>query len=208
MRKQLIFLLIMSLTATMSFGQDDEKRFPEDKGDFISELGKFVTASKQKEVEAIFDIFEEHAEGVRFSDEQFVQFQALCNRMADLKMRSNPYFVHVLDAVNIMVKNGIFEKHYDNWMDVSTEFLAEAKSSQNRNFDSYVLFQIGLFEKNAIRSSKGAGLQWIASSNEYIFRKEKDKIVVDFPEMDLIGVRKQDSIIINETEGTFYPFLF
>ena len=205
MKKQLIFLLLICLASTISFGQDKEKRFPEDKGQFINELGKFVTASKQKEIEATFESFEQHARGGRFSDEQFVRFQALCNRMAELKMRSNPYFVHVLEAVNVMVKKGLFAKHYDNWMDVLTEYLAEAKSSQNRSFDSYVLFQLGLFEKNAIRSSKGAGLQWIASSDEYRFRKEEDKILVDFPKMDLTGVRKKDSIVINDTEGTFYP---
>ena len=134
MKKLLIFLLLTSLTATISFGQDDEKRFPEDKGQFINELGKFVTASKQKEIEAIFEDFEKHAEGGRFSDEEFVRFQALCNRMADLKMRANPYFVHVLDAVNVMVEKGLFAKHYANWMDVLTEYLVDAKSSQKQKF--------------------------------------------------------------------------
>ena len=74
--------------------------------------------------------------------------------MADLKMRASPYFVHILEAVNTMVEKGLFKKHYDNWMDVLTEYVSVAKSSQNRSFDSYVLFQLGLFEKNAIRSKE------------------------------------------------------
>jgi hypothetical protein len=205
MKQLLIFIFIISLSSVFSFGQDPEKKFPDDKAKFISELGTFLTVSKQKEIEIIFNEFKTHAEGGRFTDEQFVKIQALCNRMDVLNMRATPYFANLLSSINVMIQKGFFKSHFDNWADVLISYLADAKSSQNSNFDSYVVFATELFEDNAIRTSKGNGLKWVASSNEFKFRREEDKIVVDFPSMNLTGIRQKDSIVINDTEGTFYP---
>lgn len=203
MKKQL-FLLMLLLATTLNMFAQDEKAFPDDKKEFMNEFENFVTASKIKEIKNVFEEFKTHEEGGRFSEEQFVKFQKLCNDMAALKMRANPYFVDLLKAMNMMLSKGLFEKHFDNWLDFLALHLEKTPKTKARNFNAFLAFCTDLFEDNALYSSRG-GLKWVVSSTDYEFKQEGDLAIVVLPETNLTAVRKEDSIVIKKTEGTFYP---
>jgi hypothetical protein len=127
--------------------------------------------------------------------------------MLKRKMRSNPYFKAYLEALNKMEDKGLLGKHFEDWVTVNKTLLAELKSSKNRDYGNFLEFSVELFDKQAMRYSK-TGLTWFISTLDYKFKVDKDVPFVKLEENDLIGVRKEDSIVIKNTSGLYYPLTF
>ncbi|MGB0863963.1 MAG: hypothetical protein ACPGXZ_13660, partial [Saprospiraceae bacterium] len=207
MKKLLVLIFGLLVLQSTSYGQGLDS-FSMDKTKFIKELEKFVTANKRKNIEATFEEFQVHFEGGRFTDSQYVKIHTLFDLMLDKKMRANPYFYQYLKVVNVMVEKGQYETHFDIWMDIVYEYIKNVKRSKLKNFNSYMLFFENFYKEKAIRYTKEKGLQWLYTSDEYEFKLKDNEIEVYFPKTDLIGKRKEDTIMINKSSGYYYPLKF
>lgn len=204
MKKLLALILGLSLFQVTSYSQTLDS-FSVDKTQFIKELEDFVTSSKRKEIEAIFEEFQVHFKGGRFTDSQFLKIHTLFNLMLDRKMRANPYFSQYLSVVNVMIEKGQYEGRFDIWMDIVYEYAKEVKRSKLKNFNLYMVFFEDFYKEKAIRHTREEGLQWLYTSDEYEFKLKDDEIEVHFPKTDLIGKRKEDTIMINNSSGYYAP---
>jgi hypothetical protein len=204
MKKLLALILGLFLFQVTSYSQKLDS-FSMDKTQFIKQLEDYVTANKRKDIKATFEEFQVHFEGGRFTDSQYVKIHTLFNLMLSKKMRANPYFSQYLTVVNVMVKKGQHETHFDTWMDIVHEYAKGVKRSKLKNFNLYMIFFENFYKEKAIRYTKEMGLQWLYTSDEYEFKLIDKEIEVHFPETDLIGKRKEDTIMINNSSGYYAP---
>jgi len=202
--KQLIIIMLLLTSGSLTYGQQ-LKEFSEDNKEFIKQLEKFLTASNRKDVKLIANTFKTHFEGGRFSDTQTVKIKQQCNLMLKNKMRANPYFSNYIKAINAIISHNLYDSHFDSWHEVMHQYTSSLKRSKIKNFVNYTSFSNTIFEKKALRYTSDRGLQWLITSTEYQFNYEDNEINVTLKNSDLIGKRKEDSIVIKQTEGTFYP---
>lgn len=208
--KILIGLCFMLTVGLLGFSNKVQaqslKEFSPDQAQYLNELEKLVTASNRKEIKAIMDEFRTHVEAGRLSEDQFVQLHRLSNKMLELRMRANPYFSRFIQTINVMIQTGMFKTQFDTWLTVVEDYTNQLRRSKLKNFVNYMDFSIDLMERRALRLTTKSGLQWLVSSYDYQFKLDDDKIYVEFPkEMEIIGKRKSDSIVINKTTGVYYP---
>ncbi len=205
MKETKIYLIVglcMVLFMTKSYGQ---AAFSEDPKDFLQQLNQYVNASN-KPMKPVFDKFSEDLMATKYTPEQFLKIREIANMMEERGMRSNPYFLAYLEALNTMENKGLLGKQFDDWMTVNKAMLVELKRSKNLDFGNYMEFCVGLFDKSALKYSAD-GLTWLVTTNEYQFGYETEPFV-KMTNHDLVGIRKIDSIVVKNTSGIYFPLTF
>lgn len=206
MMKRLIIFVLLLVCGNGLYAQQ-LKEFSTDNAQFIKQLEKFMTASNRKDVKAITETFKMHFNGGRFTDTQKAVIRSQCDLMLKKKMRANPYFSGFIRSINAIISQGFYDSHFDDWLKTVNLYTKDLKRSKLKNFTAYSGFYSDLFEKKALRYTTPRGLQWLITSNDYKFVYEKDEISLVIKSTDLIGKRKEDSIVVKNTAGTFYPLL-
>lgn len=176
--------------------------FSENPETFLVELEAYINTSN-KAVKPIFEQFSQDLSIGKYTPEQFEKIRNLSNVMLERKMRSNPYFLNYLEALNTLQSKSLLNTLFDNWMTINMEMLQRSKNSKNSDFDTFLAFCKDLFDKSTLKYSPG-GLTWKVTTQQYEFGFE-DVPFVKMQEHDVIGIRKVDSIIIKNTSGIYYP---
>ena len=176
--------------------------FSENPETFLVELEAYINTSN-KAVKPIFEQFSQDLSIGKYTPEQFEKIRNLSNVMLERKMRSNPYFLNYLEALNTLQSKSLLNTLFDNWMTINMEMLQRSKNSKNSDFDTFLAFCRDLFDKSTLKYSPG-GLTWKVTTQQYEFGFE-DVPFVKMQEHDVIGIRKVDSIIIKNTSGIYYP---
>ncbi|MCB0629254.1 MAG: hypothetical protein R2824_21660 [Saprospiraceae bacterium] len=195
------FLLV--LLSTSVWGQRLEQ-FSENQDDFIAELGKYMTSSKQKVLEENYREFQSVFRAGMFSDEEQKRILQTANAMLSARMSANPYFRDYLKIVILLKQQDNGNDLFGKWHKMLDELLLEMDVSHKRPFQEFLGFAQDFIASKALRYSDG-GVTWYAMSDKYTLEMQEGQPAIIFPETDLLGQRKQDSILINNTSGVYYP---
>ncbi len=202
MHKILILSLALLFTLSGATAQT-VKQFPEDRTAFMEALEKFMNATKHKPNKLAFETFEENLTLGRFSDEQLADIQVLANQMLGLKMNASTYFESFLRSLNMMIA-GEQSNKFATYINTLQQFGKTIKSNNKTTFKDFTNFAADLFEKNALRYAK-SGSVWFASNDNYSIIFKDNKPQITFNQLDMMGLRKSDTIYISETAGTYFP---
>ncbi|RMG77554.1 MAG: hypothetical protein D6714_19600, partial [Bacteroidetes bacterium] len=178
--------------------------FSEEPNAFIKELREFMTSSKRKTMEELFDNFEKVFKSGRFSPEEFKMIRATSNMMLSQRMTASPYFSKYLLALAIVKDGELGETRFKEWHRILDHLLANIENRKLKPFERFLEFSQAFFERNAFRYSR-TGTTWIADGPRYDFEIEDNKPVVKYDKLNLIATRGKDSIMIQETSGRYYP---
>lgn len=201
--KNTIFLFACLFFTTASFAQKINE-FPADPSQFMDQLEEFMTASKRKDLTDTFKAFKKYYNTGAFSPEEFERIHAVSNAMLSYKMTPNPYFqdyFQTLQIVKTVVGEG--ESRFDIWHDVLDQVLGRIENRKLKPYKEFLRFSANFFEKKAIRYSK-SGISWYSNSDDYEMVYEFGSPIIRYKEFDLIGVRKADTIMIQQTSGMFF----
>ncbi len=203
MFKQFVAIILLFIIGyTPIFGQA-LKEFSEDQVKFLAELETYINA-KDKRNKVLYDKFATDLRSGKYTEEQYLKIQALSNKMLAKKMRYKPYFTTYIQCLNEMENRGFIGKQFDGWISTLDGLITDLKKSQNKKYAEFLKFCTTLLSQNAIRYSR-TGLTWTSTSSEFKFGYQKTNPYVEIINMDLIARRKKDSIIIQDTEGIYYP---
>lgn len=196
------------LSLLIGFGQllqaQRLEEFSENPSEFMSQLGSFMTSGKQKALEETFKEFELVFKSGMFDEAEVGQILKTSNSMLSLRMTANPYFGDYFGAL-LKAKQGMSEKTaFEEWHQVVIDLLNDKDNRTNKDFRNFLKFSSTFFEHRAIRYSD-TGTSWYSSTDKFTFAYEDNQALVNFEELDLVAVRKLDSLLIYETAGAFYP---
>ncbi|MCR9288730.1 MAG: hypothetical protein NXI23_15245 [Bacteroidetes bacterium] len=203
MKRFFICFTFLIFFSSLSFGQRITE-FSPNSNDYIKELEVFMTSSKRKVMEEVFENFEKLYKSGRFSPEEFDQILKTSNLMLVQRMTASPYFSKYLTGLTFVKNSELGESRFKKWHEVLDQMLSNVQNRRLKPYEKFLDFSISFFERNAFRYSK-TGTTWIADASRYDFKFVENEPVVEYEKMNLIGVRGKDSIIIYETKGQYIP---
>ena len=178
--------------------------FSEDQNTFLNELKEYMTSSKQKAMEDIYDEFEAQFKGGAYSQDEFVQIRTTGNLMLGQKMTAKPYFVDYLHCLTIIKKGENGVQRFQEWHKILDQMLADIENRKLKPYKDYLDFSFDFFDKNTLRYST-SGVTWTAVADDYALKYEDKIPSIEYKELDLYGSRKGDSIGIYSTSGIYLP---
>ena len=204
MKLKHILIFIISLLISFSVkSQKTIKSFTDDPNTFIEELKTFFqeidSPNDKKIAKDFFDEFMVNWNGGKFTDARKKQMIATCNKMIKKKMKPVPQFKDYLSAVINITNSNQTEASYNLW-EASLDKLINRSTSTL--FVEYLEMSNNLFTGNIL--FKSATTTWKSDNNKFIFEFDSVPRIV-FSALKLTCYANNDSSVIYNTKGTFYP---
>ena len=201
-RYLLIFLFFIIITNDV-FSQMYRK-FTLRTDKYIIELTDFFNdidnAKKRKEGKEFIEMFSLVYDSDALSEEQKKMIIRTSNNMLKRKMKQFPQFHKYLSTIISFTKTDNSEESFVNWHKSLKNLITKSSSSKFLNF-------LDICDKLFISNTlyKSNTVEWRSSSAEYSFELEGKKIKIIFPALNLTCYAKNDSSIIYNTKGVYYP---
>ena len=179
--------------------------FSEGQDHYLEELGSYMMASRNSKMEDLYRRFEKDLKAGVFTPEEVERTRQTGNLMLALKMTANPYFTNYLKVLSVVKNAENGSERFANWHQVLDSLLINVKNRKLSPISDFLEFSYYFFDQNAIDYSR-VGTTWLADASDYrlVYEEKEPRLIYD--QLNLIATRKQDSILIKNTRGVFYPF--
>ncbi len=204
MIRYLFTLVCFSLFSASTLNAQSIKAFSEDRAAYLSELETFMTASKRKVLEDAFKKYKKFFESGIFTDEEFAQIRQTSNDMLDQKMTASPYFQQYLECLQIIKNDEAGEARFKNWHEILDGILGDIQNRKVKPYKDFLAFSYDFYLQKALRYTK-SGISWYGHSDKFNLQYRAGVPIVEYEEVDILGVRKNDTISINKTSGIYFP---
>ncbi|MCI5055445.1 MAG: hypothetical protein MRY83_05005, partial [Flavobacteriales bacterium] len=194
-------LLCLLLISSMGFSQTVIKEFSHDSVKFYEEISTMLLEARKKDGKDLMKRFEPIWYGSKYSDEERTEIYKIANFMLEKRFDPFPEFGNYILSLIGFIEGNQPKESFEAWNENITKLM---NSKNKRKFADYLKFCGDLFTKNAIYSSQTT--EWISSSSNYQF-EFSDKPFLVFPALTLRCYAKNDSSVIRNTSGIYYPTL-
>ncbi|NRB63512.1 MAG: hypothetical protein HRU40_10910, partial [Saprospiraceae bacterium] len=201
MIKSIFLSLIIGILGVTVYAQRPDTLVMNPRG-FIEGLEPYLTTIKDKAIEESFSDFSDVMLSGAFTEEEMVRIHKLSNHMIEERLSSNPYFVNYIKGLVAVRKVPETERLFIEWHDVLDTLLSPLENRTVRDFSSFLQFSQRFFSTGLLRT---AGTGWKVDGEAFSIQYTDQEPVVIFPEGNLIGSRKADTLQILETSGMFLP---
>jgi hypothetical protein len=196
--------LLLAFFLLPTFGQTQTTApFPENPELYVRELGVFMTASKRPDLEEAYDLFKKNLKSGRVSPDQLTAIIRFSNTMATQKLAPFPYFLHYFNAVNAAVSQAM---PFTYWHSFLEEAVRKVPKGRTKPILQLLEFSVGFLREQALETGEGGAVTWKIRGGQFSFEHAGDQPVVRCTQTDIVGVRKQDSVVIRQTSGVFHPY--
>lgn len=187
-----LILITPSLNAQGMFSTDSTK-FIKDIVSYLGQVNKQDAKEFQKEFEPIWF-------GGVYSPAERALIYSATNQIAMKKLKIYPDFKEYLISIKSAKENGMNADEFEAWHATVEKALNE---KNRKRFTSYINTCALLLTDNIIYQSSST--TWQSSNNKYRFTYEKEPVVY-FDELELKCYAKNDSSVLFNTKGEYYPF--
>ncbi len=196
--------ILLSLFLTVVSSAQVLKEFSSNPQEFMSQLDVYMNKNKREDIEIIFKTFKKQYESGVFNAEQATAIHLICDGMLKQKMAPSPYFMGYLNTLNNINQLGKSATKIDEFNNLCTSIIADIQKRNAKNYKQFLGFAENFYVDNSIRKSTGS--MWRTEAASYKMEYKEKELYVKFDQVDLYGIRKQDSIKIEQTTGAYYPF--
>ncbi|MEO1625764.1 MAG: hypothetical protein AAFV25_11455, partial [Bacteroidota bacterium] len=194
-----IYTLCLCIGLFVLSAASDTGRFSKSKEAFVAELGTFLQQSNHPATATAFARFQTAFQKGTFQDVQIDQIRERCDWMRNAQWRAHPHFTTYLNALSHIPTDQ--EKLFDQWHQ-SLEQLAAAGHRQKKVHQRFLDFSYDFFKDNVLFSNN-SGLSWKVAEAEYNIESKTEGPQIVFDHLELIGIWKQDTLLISGTSGSF-----
>ncbi|MBX2890398.1 MAG: hypothetical protein KF734_05685 [Saprospiraceae bacterium] len=196
----------LALPSTLLAQTPAASKFPENPNEFVDKLGQFMTASKRPDMEEAFSVFKKKFKANVFSEQDMRRVIAMSNLLADgFKLTPFPYFKNYMNAVSA-AKSDPDTTLFNRWHTLAEEAIGGVEKGRTKPISQFLEFSVDFLEQRALKSGEGGSVTWKIRGGKFHFEYNDKQPQMRCENVDLIGVRKQDSIIIFNTSGSYSPF--
>ncbi|KAA3622943.1 MAG: hypothetical protein DWQ02_25370, partial [Bacteroidetes bacterium] len=181
------------------------EQFSEDTGEFMVQLEEMMTISKNQKLEETFFNFQASFLGGNFTDEEKARVIKTSSGMLSNGLRAKPHFQDFLDGLVALKLRANGTELLQQWLNVLDQMILDMAVEKAKPIKSYLEFSKDLFAGNTLRKSPKGGTTWLALSDEFELAYEDKQALIKYAQTDIKAKRLQDSIMISETSGAFYP---
>lgn len=183
------------------------RSFTPDSVVFIGELTTFFESIgiKENKEQALTTLqsFKELWIAESFNHQQKLEIYATANLMLKNRIKSFPHFEIYLKTLTAFVTLNHDQNSFNTWLLAMPDILS--KKLGTKLFITNLEFTAGLLDKNQLYDSRI--FNWNSSNGNFRFINDS-VLFVSMPQLDLICRTKNDSSIIYQTSGMYYPAEF
>ncbi len=196
-------VILFVLTLVFSFSTFAQKKgklkeFSKEFPTYLAELGEFMTASDNSDLNAVFKSFSKNTDQLSAAEKEIII--SISNKMLDKRMRANPHFSKVLSALMDVNNHAKSESMLPQWLAVVDETI---DNTTTKKLMLFCAFTNGLVKENTLRSSKAAA--WLVNTDDYHFEFEMiEPIIVFNTDFNLSCSADGGSYTIEGTKGKYY----
>lgn len=171
---------------------------------YLTELSEFLQTTPQKDDQKAaqkymitFTTFWNSDALTQAQKTSIAQLSVLMHRR---KLRPFPHFIDYLNVIQFMAQKNIPESYFMSWQKTIEELL---KKSTSRPFEAFIQFSNNFFTDLTLYQSNT--VKWQVRRGDYTFEFDTTSRVVFSKPVDLICYANNDTSVIYNTTGVFYP---
>ncbi len=168
---------------------------------FMDEFDEFMNAGKRSSAAELTKNLDRRMSS--YTPEQQQLIAQVASKMVASGMSAAPYFEDYLMAMEVVPSTGEKAVSFTEWHEALLQLLSELDNRKFKPYENFLDFSKAFFSDGSLRT--GSGLSWFARSNGFDLSIIEGEPVVRFDTVNLVGIRRTDSIEINATRGDYYP---
>ncbi|MCF8369685.1 MAG: hypothetical protein K9G76_11650 [Bacteroidales bacterium] len=202
--KAFFHLLIVFILFSTGAKAQNIPEFSDDSEKFLSELNSMFSKvnikEDRKECEDMMERFTEYWNAGNFSRELKQNIKHISNLMLNRRMKAFPQFFYYYSCNMSLMDLDHSQESYDAWHKSIDKLVQDKRST--KPFKDFLEISHSLLHKNILYQSRAT--QWRSSTYEYSFVYDSVPKVI-FNDLNLICQAYQDSSVIYNTKGIYYP---
>ncbi len=179
-----------------------KKSFSLEPAKFVTEFGDFFAASKSKDVLELKKTFSKEF-GTLYTPEEQDTIIAFVNTMKSLRFNAKPDFVNYVQLIASLKKDANRPAGLAEWHQVAKEILAKDKKPK-KTLKSFIKFMAPFLADHAFKDKKRGGIIWMTKGGSYKVNYKENDLYLEFSDIDLLSLRRSDSLIIAKTKGVYH----
>ena len=203
--QRLFFSCLFFVLLCGAHGVAAQARFPEKPEEFVSELGKFMTATKRPDLEEAYSVFKKTYQSGLLNASDVARVVVVSNILRDQHLSAYPYFKNYINAVSA-ARNDADTSLFVRWHSFAELALAGVERGRTKPIGSFLEFSADFMEHRALKTGEGGSVTWRVKGGKFAFEMQERTPLLRCEGVDLIGSRKQDSIVVYKTTGIYAPF--
>lgn len=198
--KKTALLLILVLISGWAYSQgfpEDHKKFSRD---FCNRFKK--VQFNDRDGKELTDQFEAFWESDSLSKDEKDNYIQQAEKLLRKGAQGFPHFYLYAENILLFQRNGMGAAQYQNWIDGMQQILDEKKRPNPKRISEYQEVANNLFRHNVIFSSPR--VEWCVNQlpDDFIL---DESLHLDFSGVRLMARHSEDSVVIYNTSGKFYP---
>ncbi len=198
------FALLFSLYFLSPVFAQRLEKFSDEPSEFMKELMEFMTSSKNQAMEDIYWNFDRAVKGNVFTTNELATIKKTADSMMAHRMTASHYFSNYLSALYVVKKDEQGELRFRQYHNILDSLLSGIENRKIIPFGDFLEFSYGFLERGALKLGSGNSA-WLTDGAKYSFHYEDKEPKVKFDKLTLIAVRGQDSMVIKNTSGIYFP---
>lgn len=195
----LFFVLSMAFSH-----QAQAQKFPETTPEFVEELGKFMTLSKRPDMEESYAVFKKMHKNGAFPEAESQRIILVANMMRSQNLSATPYFKNYINAV-VAAKQDPDTTLFRRWHSFTEEAMAGLERGRAKSAGLLLEFSVDLMEQRALKVGEGGSVTWRLAGGKLDFLYTDREPILVCTDVNLIGLRKVDSVEVIKTSGWYKP---
>lgn len=175
-----------------------QKSFSRDTAKFIEEYSTYLNQINSSEAKSQAKLFSEYWSNGKFTEPQRSDINELANKMLINGMKPDPYFLLLTQCLNAWVTKGLQADLLKSFISISLNNLENDKLG----FISFMRTCYPLFTKNVLTDN--GQRQWFMRTKDFTLTNVGG-FAIQFGESDLVCRALADSMVVQNTTGTYYP---
>lgn len=164
-----------------------------------------MTLSKRPDLEESFTVFKKMYKTGSFQEADMKRIIAVSNLLGAQNLSAFPYFKNYINAVTA-AKSDPDTTLFTRWHGFTEEVLAGVEKGRTKPIGQFLEFSADLMESRAFKTGEGGSVTWKFKGGDFNFRYEGKIPALVCNNIDLIGARKVDSIVVRKTSGEYLPY--
>lgn len=179
--------------------------FPENPNEFVEKLDQFMNASKRPDMAEAFAVFKKQYRSGLYSADEMAGVIRLCNLLAGQRLSAFPYYKSYVNALTAAKAEGD-STLFRQWHTYLESAIAAIEQGRTKPISQILDFSADFFSQRAFWAREAGLIIWKVRGGKVDFVFENQTPVLRCQNIDLVGVRKNDSTLIQGTSGAYYPY--
>ena len=182
-----------------------QPKFPENSNEFVDKLGEFMTASKRPDMEEAFAVFKKQYKSGLMTEQDMQGIIRMSNLLAEQRLGAFPYYKSYINAV-AAAKNDPDTTLFRRWHAFAEKTIAGVEKGRTKPIIQFLDFSADFIGQRAFQAGEAGLIIWSVRGGKFEFAYTDQKPELRCENINLVGVRKADSTMVQHTSGVYYPF--